>query len=782
MDTVFQQFKKNGVKVKTEVAGSDKISSGFLYLTSDRSIYDYVFTAKHTFKISNDDENIFLEDLKHVEIQYFDKEEFIRYEYISQKELSKRLIILEEDLVILLAKKNPNFEIPYIQVSDLPSGECCAWATTESNLNELFPLELKMRDTSSSRYTLEKWNSSKKLLGCSGSGIISEKEPVLYGFIMRFPAEDFQGAYIDAVNISFEKINNKLYSERLEELSTIDSTKQRIVRKEIVVDINNANINGVKLNLELARKRVLHDTIDDWFHDPLNYIDLSNDDFLFEYFETFFEKAEYVASRAEVFYLPKKSFTLRKAMVITYADRIYYSALVEVLGKRLDQAVNPMIFSARYNQLFEGGIIISGVEQWKKMRYMLKDLSSIYKYVIEIDILNFYDNIDIELLCNKISAVCISRNEKNAAEELKKILLAFSNNKNIGIPQNSDVSSLLATFYLNQVDSYMRHHVPVYLRFMDDIHIFCNDVYEARKYLTLIEKDLRRLNLSLNGQKTKIINLRPKKKSEKEQINEQYRKPFDLEKSKLSRYTNSQKTELLNEAFHLSVKLLLENMKESLIGNSDSEIKLNQAINSVRRCTSKGVNIGQNSDINTFIIGAGELLKVRPWVTPQICTMIGIIETKNIPEIFWKKATEIALDEKYNTYPWQGYHLWLLFAKHKFDNVRLRKYASSYLDSNDETSTPVIAAMMIYMGTIDPDYRRVILRKYNEPFTRGNFQERIALIVLRSFDPSGISFISDKDKAIHKSLYRNKNKDLVFIPGEVDESETDLELLQIYSL
>lgn len=51
----------------------------------------------------------------------------------------------------------------------------------------------------------------------------------------------------------------------------------------------------------------------------------------------------------------------------------------------------------------------------------------------------------------------------------------------------------------------MFHQVPKYLRFMDDIKIFCNDEFDARKYLTLIEMKLRELKLSLNSQKQKLL-------------------------------------------------------------------------------------------------------------------------------------------------------------------------------------------------------------------------------------------------------------------------------------
>lgn len=782
MDTVYQQFRKCGVKIKTEIGGAEDWSSGFLYATSSTCEYNYVFTTKHTFKISNDDNDVFIEEIDFIEIQCYNQSEYIRYEYIPQKCLSNKVIFFESDLVIILVRKNIKFELPYIKVSDNLSENCRAWAITNANINRLHPLELKVSDSEENSYTIKNWNNSKYLKGCSGSGIVSEDKPILHGFIMKHPTEELQGGYIDAVNVSFEEINNKLYNHKLEVLSTVDNNKRRIVKNQIVVDIKDAVINGVRLDLQLARNRVICDSYDDWFHDPLNFIDLSHEDFLYEYFKEAFNN-EYKVSESEIFYLPKKSFTLRKAMVISYADRIFYAALIEVIGKRLDEALSPLVFSARYNQQKNNGIMISGVEQWKKLQYLLNDNSLKYKYVIEIDILNFYDNIDIELLGKKISAVCITDNERNASKEIVKVLKAFADNKTNGIPQNNDVSSLLATFYLNQVDSYMRHHVPEYVRFMDDIRIFCNDEYEARRYLTLIEKELRRLNLSLNGQKTKIVNLNPRKKKDKDEIAESYRKPFDLEKSKLSRFSKSRNISLINEAFHLAIKVLLDNIKENSTGSNSNERKLNQAITTIRRCVSNGVNLEEKSDIGLFINKAGSLMKERPWVTPQVCTMIGVLDKIYIPDIFWSNAIEIVLEAKYNVYPWQGYHLWLLLAKHKIDNVKLRKYASNYLDSNDETSRPTIAAMMIYMGTIDEDYRRVILRKYNDGFTNGsNFQERIALIVLRAIESSDISSEDAKVKAVHNSLNYFKDKDLIYIPGEKNDIEIDLELLQMYSL
>lgn len=782
MDTVYQKYKKCGVKINTEIAGCPVLSSGFLYVTSPNNRYNYVFTTKHTFKESHDDDEISIKKIAFIEILCLKENVFDKYAYIKPLIIEERLIVFKQDLVMIKVLKNDSFTIPGIQVSDLVNGSCKTWSVTNAKSDDLLLLELESKDVESSRYTIQHWKNPEPLEGCSGSGIFSSTSPILYGFIMSYPTDELQGEYIDAVKITFEKINNRLDRLGLERLSTPDSYRRRIVNENEFVDINNVQINAVYVNMELAMKRIKFDSADDWFYDPLNFVDLSNVDFLFDYFKDYFFKTDYNVSPAEIFYLPKKTFTLRKAMVLSYPERIYYTALVEVLGPRLDECLHPLVYSARYNKFANKGIMISGFAQWRKMQYLLQDYSNKYKYVIEIDMLNYYDNIDIEILYDKISAVCISSNERKANKELKKTLLKFSKNSKVGIPQNSDASSLLATFYLNQVDTYMRHHVPAYIRFMDDIRIFTDNKFEARRLLTLVEKELRRLKLSLNGQKTKIINLNPNKKEEQEEINIQYRSFFDLDSSKLSRFSNSNNTDNINEAFHLAVKLLIENIGDDSIGNTIKGRKLNQALTSVRKCCSKGVNIDKESKIYDFMKAAGNLLINRPWVTPQVCTLIGIMKKKDIPEEFWNKAIEIVLERKYNTYSWQCYHIWLLLAKHRIYKNELSKFANNCLDSNDETTRPVIAAMMIYMGSIDKGYRRVILRKYKDGFIHGNFQERLALITLRAFESDDVFSSRNSSLAIHKSLNKFKHKDLVYIAGDNDNTEIDLEFLQINSL
>lgn len=786
MDNISEQYLQSSVKLHVEIGGETKYGTGFIYLTSNQSEFDYLFTAKHTLMYHPEDEQLLFNQI--TAINYFDyyieNEVFRLTESIKGNKIEERLIEFEGDLVIIKVKKVKAIHREKIIVSDDGVENCFSYAMTKANPMTLVPLDLTRMVKLQRRYSLSDWNESDHLVGCSGAAILARNKPILQGFIMRHPTKEFSGKYIDAINISFNDINSKLYNCGLEQLILENKSKLvRVVEDKKVINIEAATINGVNLNLLQASIRLNIDSQDDWFHDPLLFVDLRNTDFLFEFFQDYLlGKKKYEPNASEVFYLPKSTFTLRKAILLSYTDRLYYTALVNTIGTVIESNLVPEVYSSRFNTSRTGGLIILGVEQWKKMMYQVQKYSKQYEYIIEIDILNFYDNIDIESLCDKLLTVCKLENERNATEELRYILNTFSFQKKSGLPQNNDASSLLATFYLNEIDTYMVHQVPKYLRFMDDIKIFCHDEFEARKYLSLIEMKLRDLKLSLNSQKTKIINLRPNAKKDKDEIKSVYQNIFSIERTKLSIFSNSESFINRNEAFHLAINLIIKQFSESSIGESKNESVFIQALRILKKSKIRGVSINKHrSEIKDILSKLPTLLIERPWLTIDIVNFIIIIDFELIPNSTWDDIIKIVTSDEYNTYPWQCYHLWLLLAKHNIKSQTLSNFASKFLDTNDDLNRPVIAALMIYMGSIDENYRRIVLEKYkNTEFLKGEFQKRLALITLRNFHTDDVCSKNSTDISIHKSLYKNKEKELVFVNGESDKDCSDL--IQMYSL
>lgn len=783
--SIKDEYLPLSVKLVVEVSGETRIGSGFIYVTSNKSKFDYLFTAKHNLMIHPEDNKLYMDHISHIQLLDFnvDRRKFTLFQEIEKEHVRNRLIQFDSDLIILKIDKSSGDSRKRVLVSDVEINNCFAHSITRANIDTLVLLRLEVDSEKLKRFNLAKWDNANYLSGCSGSGILALDKPVLHGLIMLHPTEEFSGAYIDAVNISFSDINCKLKKLGLEQLVVYnESKKTRVVDDKIVVNLEEAPINGIHLNLVRANLRLRVDCEDDWFHDPLSFVDIRNSDFLFDYYHKYFLGERYKVGGAETFYLPKSSFTLRKAVLASYVDRLYYLALVDALGPSIEGSLLPVVYSSRYNSSSFGGIIISGVEQWKKLMYQVQANSKEYKFLIEIDILNFFDNVDTDLLCEKLLSVCKSENERRISDELKSVLAAFSNNSKSGLPQNNDASALLATFYLSELDSYMSHQVPVYLRFMDDIKIFCYDEFEARRYLNLLEMKLRDLKLSLNSQKTKIINLKPRNKKDKNVIIVDYQSVFSLERTKLAILSSSANFLNRNEAFHISTRIIIKEIGREDNGIGGNERSLRQAFGILKRSKIRGVSFNQHkADVDQIISRLPDLLIRCPWLTTDIVSFLIIIDPKLIKKKFWDEIVSIVTSEEYNIYPWQCYHLWFLLAKHKIEDQRLSRFASRYLDSNDDLRRPVIAALLIYMGSVDERYRRVILEKYKRKgFIVGHFQKRLALIALRNFQSEVVCSKNSVDLPVHKSLHDNKNKDLVFVNGEGDEDFSDL--LQMYSL
>lgn len=797
MVTVSDKLRGCGVKINTVISGVNVCGSGILYLTSNLMHYNYVLTSKHLFQ--EDSNTPYVEKkVGHIEVLYSDGKLFERLEYIKKKQITEKMVVFDQDFVMIKVRKNPDVTFRQILVSDElrdTDQDFFAWGIFEANEHELHKLNFCRNDSLAKRYQLQGPNNYRLLKGLSGAGLFSSSRSTLFGIISRYPNDEFQNATVDLARISFSEINIKLKSLGLVEMDTDSSNHKREVNRD-VVDIHQAFINETCLDLELARKRLSSDISDDWFHDPLKYIDLLNQDYLFTQFEEYFNNNIYVASAAEIFYVPKKKFTQRLALVSPFVDRIMYMACVGVLAPKLDRALISNVYSARYNEFDQRSLILNGVEQWRKLQYQLEHVANLkdsddkylYNCVIEIDLLNFYDNISKDLLHSKIQRVCETDNDRKAADMLKMIVGKFSDKK-IGLPQNSDASSLLASFYLNQVDVFMKHHTHQYYRFMDDIKIFCKDKYEGRKILQLFEFEIRRCYLSINSQKTEIFSIVDDVKENAIKAGEKRREDikgaFDMVVAKISSYRKSKNFQYRNEAFHSAVRLLRQNLSERSDQHDDARKVMRFTLNTIATLASGRLEDGAfSSNFIQLIEDACAELIDHPWITTELCKVMSLMPTDIIEEYLLKHLKPIVLDDRFNIYSYQVYHIWMLLAKHKVALNELKTYAASQIERNDDTNKVVIASMLIYLCSVDQDYRRVVLRKYAENFTRGYFQNRVALVALRSFKPNIVIGNTDLSLTLsHQFSHKYKDRDLVFVSGfDEYDSEDSENFEQLYSL
>jgi len=147
----------------------------------------------------------------------------------------------------------------------------------------------------------------------------------------------------------------------------------------------------------------------------------------------------------------------------------------------------------------------------KKLDSMIED-KEIYK-LIE-DMIRSTDNEYVNLKINKVIAnqkeriknLKISNAEKALKiEELDHIPLY---NKGKGLPIGNMTSQIMAIYYLNDLDHFIKEKLKVkyYIRYMDDLVIIHHDKAYLKKCLEAISEEVKKVKLKINN-KTQIYNL-----------------------------------------------------------------------------------------------------------------------------------------------------------------------------------------------------------------------------------------------------------------------------------
>lgn len=113
----------------------------------------------------------------------------------------------------------------------------------------------------------------------------------------------------------------------------------------------------------------------------------------------------------------------------------------------------------------------------------------------KIDIKSYYDNVDTNILINKLENFNL---EESAMALLRNIFSMYN-----FLPQGIASMNLLANLYLSEIDSkYIK--IGQYFRYADDIFIILEKI-DPRVILNEIEKDLTKLKLEINKSKSQII-------------------------------------------------------------------------------------------------------------------------------------------------------------------------------------------------------------------------------------------------------------------------------------
>ncbi len=167
------------------------------------------------------------------------------------------------------------------------------------------------------------------------------------------------------------------------------------------------------------------------------------------------------------------------------------------LGKLGDKRSERMIYE--YIEMAEKKLLIDSIS---------------YKYVVHIDIKNFYPSIythSISWALHKKDKIRKKGNRDNfrfLGNILDKLFQSANDGCTNGIPIGPVVSDLVCEILLSAIDSNVK--LPKYcfgVRFKDDYRILCNTEDEGKIIIKKLQKELQKYNLHLNEEKTKLENL-----------------------------------------------------------------------------------------------------------------------------------------------------------------------------------------------------------------------------------------------------------------------------------
>jgi group II intron reverse transcriptase/maturase len=182
--------------------------------------------------------------------------------------------------------------------------------------------------------------------------------------------------------------------------------------------------------------------------------------------------------------------------VLSVIDRLVQNAIFQIISDSIDSTFSDNSYGFRKNR---GAL--NAIQQTRK--YILDG----YKYVADIDIEKFFDNIHHDKVMYKLSMFV---RDKRVLAIVRRFLQAgmwrydLYIEKEKGIYQGGSLSPLLSNLLLHDIDVLLEKRGHVFCRYADDIKIFTRSLKAAERVLLSTSKYLsRNLRLKCNEKKTK---------------------------------------------------------------------------------------------------------------------------------------------------------------------------------------------------------------------------------------------------------------------------------------
>lgn len=209
----------------------------------------------------------------------------------------------------------------------------------------------------------------------------------------------------------------------------------------------------------------------------------------------------YMAPPVKEMRIPKGNRAWRTLGIPTICDRVAQEVVREELTKILEPQFHDWSYAFRPNKSAHNAVDVCKVNARK------------YKYVVDIDIKSYFDNIDHRNMMTVLRRYTDNRYILMYCERWLKAAIchkdgSITNERTKGTPQGGVISPLLSNLYLHEAfDKWMsREHGEIqWERFADDIVIHAVSLNQAYFLLDKVRQRLQCFKLELHPVKTKIV-------------------------------------------------------------------------------------------------------------------------------------------------------------------------------------------------------------------------------------------------------------------------------------
>ncbi len=219
------------------------------------------------------------------------------------------------------------------------------------------------------------------------------------------------------------------------------------------------------------------------------------------------EISDFDVSIPRIFAAPKSKGGFRIVHQLEPLNAIIYTALGYMIADKIEQARQPQknkVACSYRISVSSNGDFFSNKPFYKDFLDKSLELSKKYKFILQTDITDFYNQIYVHRLQNAIEMADSSLAE--VSKEIEKFIMRLNSNSTKGIPVGPAASIVFSEALMIDIDNFILDKGFHFTRYVDDIRIFSNSTENLNKLLEELTKYLyenHRLNLS--SPKTKII-------------------------------------------------------------------------------------------------------------------------------------------------------------------------------------------------------------------------------------------------------------------------------------